>query len=288
MMINILQVIVNFLFINTAPLIGPKKIKELSIHDVIHSYTNMRIYSPLTHGSKPVIIYYHGGGWIFGNINAYDRILRLLTYKSDCVVIGVDYKKSPKYKFPTAVNESFAAYKWAIDNIHNYGGDAKRIILAGDSAGGNLAIMTHLKINEYKLVMPKLLLLFYPVIEISELALSSIRKEGGVVNMLGYLFLKSIVKNYTEKNEYPAFSEFVPSSTTLTFPPTLLITAGVDPLNSQIALFKDKLSQENNSVTLKHYKGTIHGFINFAGVNKTALKALNFAIKFINSTLSSR
>lgn len=134
--------ILRFFFDYSASIIGPKSERLESVQDIyITDDFKLRIYKPSLESSnnpRPTLVYFHGGGWTIGSLKAYDRVLRYLCYHTGYMVIGVEYRKAPEYKFPIAANDALFAYQWVIDNITELGGDINKITIGGDSAGGNL------------------------------------------------------------------------------------------------------------------------------------------------------
>src|SRR5579872_2737470 len=104
----------------------------------------VRIYTPKGEGPFPLLVYFHGGGWVLGNIDSHDAVCRALTNEADCITVSVDYRLAPEYKFPAAPEDCYAATRWAAENASSFNGDATRIAIGGDSAGGNLTAVVAL------------------------------------------------------------------------------------------------------------------------------------------------
>ena len=111
----------------------------------------------------PVIVYYHGGGWVIADLDTYEASAQALARKANAIVVSVEYRHAPEHKFPAAHNDSFAAYQWVLKNAEKWGGDPQRVAVAGESAGGNLAINMALRARDEKVQMPVHMLLIYPV-----------------------------------------------------------------------------------------------------------------------------
>ena len=144
----------------------PKKLEAVkSVEDmkfVHHGFSiPLRLYTPENAGNS-IIVYFHGGGFVFGNIESHDGICRLAANRSRCKVLSVDYRLAPEYKFPAALDDALEALKWVQANSNNLDIDPDRIAVAGDSAGGNLSAGVCLKARDMKLKLPRLQVLIYP------------------------------------------------------------------------------------------------------------------------------
>ena len=122
----------------------------------------MRIYTPKTAGPFPVIVYFHGGGWVIADKDVYDGGARGLSQAANAIVVSVDYRRAPEAKFPAAWNDSLAAYRWVTANAGSLNG-AQKFALAGESAGGNLAVATAVAARDAGLPKPSAILAVYPV-----------------------------------------------------------------------------------------------------------------------------
>ena len=125
----------------SSTLIGPKALPVKSYNVLIKNGVNIRVYKPCSNKiTYPVMVYYHGGGGVIGSIKAYDRVLKHICYHADCIIVAIEYRKAPEHKFPVALEDAYLGYNWLIDNITSIQGNQNKVILCGDSAGGNLSI----------------------------------------------------------------------------------------------------------------------------------------------------
>jgi acetyl esterase/lipase len=125
---------------------------------------HLRIYSPKTGKDVyPVIVYYHGGGWVIATLDAYGASAERLAHQADAIVVSVAYRQAPEFKFPTAHNDSFAAYDWVVKNAASIKGDSKKIAVVGESAGGNLAAAVSMMAREKGIQLPIYQVLVYPI-----------------------------------------------------------------------------------------------------------------------------
>jgi acetyl esterase len=162
---RVINRVLRFLYDISASLIGPRvylvKTRSYIVNDI-----TIKVYLPKGGGKKPVIVYYHGGGWVIGSIKAYDSILRYMSYHADSIVVAIGYRKAPEYKFPAALQDAYFGYCWTVSNIAGLNGDVNRLILCGDSAGGNLVLGVLSMINGQKSApLPYLSVLIYPLLE---------------------------------------------------------------------------------------------------------------------------
>src|SRR4051794_17283295 len=127
---------------------------------------SVRVYRPSAEPGLPLLLWFHGGGWVTGNIDTHDQVSRLLADHAGVVVVSVDYRLAPEAKFPAAADDCLAAYEWALAHADEVGADASRVAIGGDSAGGNLAAVIALDARDRGLRQPALQLLVYPVVEV--------------------------------------------------------------------------------------------------------------------------
>jgi len=262
-----------WLFDYSSSFIGPKKIilHVEEIHDL--EGTKLKIYKPNKDQSLPVLIFYHGGGWIIGSIRAYDRILRHLSYVSKCLIIAVEYKKAPEYKFPTAIEDSCKACSWIIDNIKKLGGDIKRIGLMGDSAGGN--IVTHITANiKFKF---NYTILIYPVTDVIKCITTKSKLKNQWLEKCSYLVLEYCLKQYLPMKEQASLI----SSPKQYVKEMFLLMAEADILVPTISKYASEMQEIGVKVKLKCYKKTLHGFLNFSGILPQGKEALDDISNFI-------
>ena len=241
----------------------------------------VRIYRPRarTEGELlPVLILYHGGGWILGDIESHDAIARYLCRQGEVVVVSVDYRLAPENKFPAGVVDCYAALEWVAENAAAIGIDTRRIALTGDSAGGNLTIVMSMLARVRKGPDIAFQIPVYPCVDCRETADYSSRKKFGN----GEYFLSSadiewIYRNYlTAADDADDFRASPIVATELSgLPPALLITAGYDPLCDEGALYARRLRESGVPVEYHCYTGTIHGFLSFAGVLDAGRDALD-------------
>jgi acetyl esterase len=226
----------------------------------------VRVYTPEGTGPFPLFIYYHGGGYVVGDVDLVDRLSRTITNAAQVIVVSVDYRLAPEHKYPVPVNDGYAAVEWAYNNAGHFNGDASRIAVGGDSAGGNLAAVTSLKAKQEKGPHITAQVLLYPVTDFA--CESESYNENGTDYNLTTLdmiwFRDHYLSSATEIED--VYVSPLRSNNLADLPQALIITAQFDPLRDDGARYAEKLKQYGNQVEYQCYEGMIHGFAWFAGV----------------------
>lgn len=259
-----------------------KKINIANIENYRADGVPVRIYN--NHPDKNnqrVIVYYHGGGFVLYGLESHDLVCRRLCKMNNCIVVSVDYKLAPEYTFPVAHDESFKALKWTIRNIEELGGNPNDIILAGDSAGGNIsACMAH-KCKKENIKNIKAQILIYPWVD-GKLTNPSIEKNGK-----GYMLEKETMfwfqKKYTPRKEDQLKPEVSPIYETdfTELPPAFVLTAEFDPLYDDGVKYFEKLKAGGNQGRHENYEHLFHSFFNLPGVHPNAKKAYSDIREFL-------
>ncbi|RZL16051.1 MAG: alpha/beta hydrolase [Hymenobacter sp.] len=246
----------------------------------------VRIYTPKgATGTLPVIVYYHGGGWVIATLDTYDASVRSLVEQTGAIVVSVAYRQAPENKFPTAHNDSFAAYQWTLKNAASFKGDPARVAVAGESAGGNLACAVSIMARDKKVQMPKHQLLVYPI-------------AGYDLNTPSYLantqtkplnkdFMAWFFKYYlrTPADGKNPLIDLVHANLK-GLPPTTLITDQYDPLMSEGKMLADNLQKAGVPVKYQNYDGVTHEFFGMAAVVPEAKQAQALASGELKSALN--
>lgn len=251
--------------------------------DVIGGTIHARIYTPqLGEGPFPVIVYYHGGGWVIANIDVYDASAQALAEKVGAIVVSVGYRKGPEKKFPTAHEDAYMAYQWVVKNAAGFSSNPKKtgnpmkVGVAGESAGGNLAANVSIKARDNGFQMPVHELLVYPVAN-SDLNSESFIKyaEAKPLNkpMIPW-FLMHYLNNMSEAMD-PRIS--LVKANLKNLPSTTIIGAEIDPLQTEGMLLKQKLEEVGVKTSYKLYLGTTHEFFGTAALVPDAKNAQDFA-----------
>lgn len=220
----------------------------------------MRIYTPKGKGPFPVIVYFHGGGWVIANLDVYDATPRALANAAGAIVVAASYRQAPEHKFPAAHEDAFMAYKWVTENAASFGGDPVRIAVAGESAGGNLAINTAIRARDEKLTAPVHMLLVYP------LAGSDMTTPSYIANadakplnkpMIQW-FVKHVFK--TPDGAKDKRIDLVNRTDLANLPSATIVTAEIDPLRSEGQALAKACIAAGVKVDAADYTGVTHEF----------------------------
>ncbi len=234
-----------------------------------------RLYQPKNQPA-PLIIYAHGGGWIYGGIESHEALCRRLALRTECSVLAVEYRLAPKHKFPIAINDFQSIYEWVIENKSNLDILNHSIIFAGDSAGGNIVAATTCQLIKERKTLPEIVLLIYPVLDLS-FTLPSINRFG-----FNQILTKEIMISYRDQyiNDHDNISDWLLSPLFFdefeNFPDAVIVTAGCDLLSDDGKEFAGKLAKKRSTVEFNCFPGLIHGFINCHEIIPEAESALQW------------
>ncbi len=227
---------------------------------------HVRIYTPQTGKSVyPVIVYYHGGGWVIAGLDTYNASAEGLANQAEAVVVSVAYRQAPEFKFPTAHNDSFAAYEWAVKNASSIKGDPKMVAVVGESAGGNLACAVSMMARDKGFQLPVHQVLVYPIAGY-DFASPSYQASANTkplnTDLMKWFFDKYLKSPADGKN--PLISLVTANLKGL--PSTTIIAAQYDPLTSEGETLAENLKKAGVDVIRKLYDGTTHEFFGMAAV----------------------
>jgi acetyl esterase/lipase len=237
----------------------------------------IRVYSPAGNGRFPVLVYIHGGGWVLATIDRYDSSARALCNAASCVVVSVEYRKAPEAKFPAAHDDAFAAYKWIVQNAGQINGDDRRIAVAGESAGGNMAAVIAQRARSAGLKPPRHQLLIYPVAGHNFNTPSYQRNASAKpLNkaMMAWFFGHYLSASDQGNDPRITLTNFgnlggLASAT--------VITAEIDPLMSEGKAYADALAAAGVDVKYRGFPGVTHEFFGMGAVLPQARDAVTFA-----------
>ena len=248
--------------------------KDIAVKD---GKIHLRIYTPKGGTAPfPVIVYYHGGGFVIADLNVYDGSARALAEKCQAVVVSVAYRLGPEHKFPTAHMDAYAAYEWTVKNAGTIQGDAKRIAVAGESAGGNLATNVSIMARDKGLELPIHQLLVYPIATNDMNTLSY--KKYADAKPLNKPMMEWFFKNYLHNTEEAKNTMINLVYANLKgLPATTMVIAEIDPLQSDGYMLMEKLKAAGVAVVTRPYEGVTHEFFGMAPVVPQAAQAQTFA-----------
>jgi len=237
----------------------------------------VRVYTPAGHGPRPILVYFHGGGWVLGSLDTHDGTSRSLATGAGCIVVSVDYRLAPEHKFPAAAEDAYAATRWVAEHAASLGGDPARIAVGGDSAGGNLTAVVSLMARDRGGPPLAFQLLIYPV--------TAAPSENASYrdNATGYFLTAAAMHwfwgHYTHGGADDANPYAAPlrASDLTRLPPAFVITAEYDPLRDEGEAYAKRLRDAGVAVQSKRYPGIIHGFFGMGAVIPEAQAAVDDA-----------
>lgn len=242
-----------------------------------------RVYTPdgPVQGSggrpRPVIVYYHGGGFVIADLNTYDASPRALSRLTGAIAVSVHYRQAPEDRFPAAHDDAVAAYRWVADNAASLGGDAARLAVVGESAGGNLAANVAIAARDAGLRAPVAQILIYPVAGV-DMNTASYRENASAkpLNkaMLAW-FYSHFLRSDADKQDSRV--DLVGRANLANLPPATVITAGIDPLMSEGQALAEKLQTAGVPVSSRNYPGVTHEFFGMGAVVRDAADAQAYA-----------
>lgn len=246
-----------------------------------------RIYRPTSSGRLPVLIYFHGGGWVIGNLDTHDTLCRRLANRAKCAVIAVDYRLAPEHRFPAAFDDCYAVTKYVAEHGEALKIDETRIAIGGDSAGGNLAAAVSLAARDRGGPKIDMQLLIYPAVEMDF-------KNGSYSEFAeGYGLTRDSMSWFFEQyfgafdGDLPAYAIPSKAADVSGLPFTHVITAEYDVLRDEGEAFARRLAKEGTSVTAERYEGMIHGFFHFGGLFQRGLDAVDDVAHLLRSRFDS-
>jgi acetyl esterase len=238
----------------------------------------LRIYAPKGEGPFPLMVFFHGSGFVLCNLDTHDGLCRNLCAGAGCVVVSVDYRLAPEHKFPAAPDDCLAATAWVEENASALHGDAGRIMVAGDSAGGNLAAVTALRARDEG--GPRLIgqMLIYPVTDYYQPSTPSM-----IENAEGFGLTRDVMiwfwDHYVRSPRDGVHPHAAPlRATTLAgLPRALVVTAEYDPLRDEGEYYAEAMHKNGVPVEMKRWDGVNHGFFNLPGIVDKATQAVDEA-----------
>jgi acetyl esterase len=207
------------------------------------------------------VTFFHGGGWVQGDLETHHGLCARLAKHADVLVVAVDYRLAPEHKFPAAVEDCLAAYRWVRANAREVGGDAERVGVAGDSAGGNLSAVVSQLAASAGGPVPTCQVLIYPSVDFSlETASHRELADGHVIPRDRILwYSEQYLRGEADKADLRASPLRAPSLAGQ--PPAMIVTAGFDPLRDEGQAYADRLRQAGVEVVHREYPGQIHAFV---------------------------
>jgi len=237
----------------------------------------VRIYRPFGVGPFPVTVYFHGGGWVIANLDTYDASCRALCNAAGTIVVSVAYRQAPEHKFPAAADDAYAATQWVMANAAMMGGDPKRVAVAGESAGGNLAAVTTLMARDRGGKMPIYQVLVYPITNY-DFSTPSYQEQASAVPLnkpLMMWFWQQYLR--TPADGANPYASPLRAKSLRGLPAATVITDQFDPLRSEGEAYAARLRQAGVAVTATRYMGVMHEFFSMPAVLDKARQAIQEA-----------
>ena len=212
-----------------------------------------RIYRPQGQGPFPVLVYFHGGGWVIANLDTYDSSCRALTKAANCIVVSVAYRQAPEHKFPAAAEDAYAATQWVMANAAKFQGDPNRVAIGGESAGGNLAAAACLMARDRRGRMPVYQMPIYPVTDYS-CDTPSYQENANTqpLNKAGMQWFWSKYSNSPADGSNP-YASPLRAANLWGLPSATVITADIDPLRSEGQAYAKRLRDAGSTVRVTNY-----------------------------------
>ena len=251
-----------------------------------------RLYIPLAAGvgPSPAIIFFHGGGFVLGDLDTHDVVCRRLAASARCRVLSVDYRLAPEHKFPAAHDDALAVWNWAVERGDILNFDPDRLAVCGDSAGGNLAAFIAQEMNRTGGVMPAFQLLLYPLVQFVDIRAKKMTFQEGSFfispNLFDY-FRDSYVGKETERMDPRVSPLFAADDDFSGLPPTHMVLCGWDPLKDEGRAYASKLAAHGVPVTIREHSGMVHGFMNMTAVSVPAREAIHAAGDVVGRALGA-
>ncbi len=235
------------------------------------------VFTPPGEGPFPVVLYFHGGGFVLADAGAYADSAKAIADQARAVVVSVDYRRAPEHRFPAAADDAFAAYEWLLAHANELKGDLRRIAVAGESAGGNLAAGVAMKARDRGIFPPLLQLLIYPLVD-NQTHNSSYRRYADAKPLNRAMmewFFNHYLRSRRDAHDRYAFPNKARSLRDLA--PAVIITAEIDPLAEEGRNYARRLQSEGVSVAAEHYDGVTHEFFGMGALLPQARAAQAFA-----------
>ncbi|MBV9713638.1 MAG: alpha/beta hydrolase [Ktedonobacteraceae bacterium] len=226
----------------------------------------IRLYTPHGAGPFPILVFFHGGGWIAGNLETHDPICRSVCHAAGCLVLSVDNRLAPEHKFPAGVQDCYAATCWMATHATQFNADPTRIAVAGDSAGGNFAAAVAQMSRDQGGPALVFQLLLWPPMGF-RLTTASWKEYNGYMGMTSQAFtiVRDLYLNSEEEQKHPYAAPLL-ARNLHGLPPALIITAECDPLRDGGEQYGQRLSEAGVPVTVSRYDGMLHGFMHMKTV----------------------
>jgi acetyl esterase len=251
---------------------GPRELPVAAVRGLVAAGRPARHYVPDEPGPRPLLVYYHGGGFVAGDLDTHDAPCRVICRHAGVNVLAIDYRLAPEHPFPAWVEDGVAAFDWARAHARELGADPARVAVGGDSAGGNIATLVARERRGAD--APALQLLIYPAVDVSR------ARRSHELFGEGFFLTSALIEWYGGHFLPPGSDPLDPRRSPLLaddlggLAPALVVTAGFDPLRDEGEEYAERLRAAGVPVVGRRFRGLFHGFINSVGVSPACYAAL--------------
>lgn len=256
----------------------------------------LRIYTPRrldAASTLPIVLHFHGGGWVAGDLDTHDAIARFYSANADAIVVSVDYRQPPEHKSPAAAEDAYAALEWAAAHAPDISGDRDRLAVVGDSAGGNLATVVCQLAKERGGPAISYQALIYPAVDLRDPvddpkypSRSQFGQGDYFISMRDMAWFRGhYLGDVAREPHDPRVSPIV-AANLRGLPPALVVTAGCDVFRDEGRAYADRLAADGVPVEYRCFDGAIHAFMSFAGVIPMGVEALSFVASRLKQALT--
>jgi len=267
----------------------PEKVFDLT-DIVIRGYRSditLRLYKPERKPPLPILLFFHGGGWVFGNLKNYESFCTQIVNLSSSAVVSVDYNLAPEHKFPEPVEDCYSALIWILENGNKYGLDPSRLIICGDSAGGNISAAITLMARDRGISSIGYQVLIYPAVDLSSFDYESFKLFGSG-NLLDTEDMPLAIERYLNSEDErfnPCVSPILAKDFS-NLPPAYVITAGYDVLRDEGHAYALKLVKAGVPVAIRCYKEFMHGFFTMDAISDAVRPAIVETAEFLKKVFN--
>ncbi|WAJ28915.1 alpha/beta hydrolase [Antarcticirhabdus aurantiaca] len=246
-----------------------------------------RVYTPEGEGPFPLIVYYHGGGWVIADIDTYDASARALAAETGAVVLSSHYRQAPENKFSAAHEDAYAAYEWAVENSGELNADATRLAVAGESAGANLAANVAIRARDNKATQPDAQLLVYPIAG-NDMETASYKENAEAMPLSKQAMMWFVEQVFDTKDQTSDPQVNLVGRDDLEgLPPATVINAQIDPLRSEGEAYAEHLREAGVDVEQRTFEGVAHEFFGMGAVVPEAKEAVTLASDRLKSAFEA-